>query len=476
MQQYKSKSKPSRSWSEYKWSEQYKQWYSERVDRHGNLEYSWAGSAQPAQNDQTVPRSDLSINPIDHIIDGVANLGVSRATYSQGQSIDYQGQHASNDPATFNPATSPSYTHSGHSQSRKGKGKEVAASKQGNYTHGHHQDAPRQAMSSSAVPSSSYQAQPHTQYQTSSLGSSGGRGTAPSMSPSVNLGQQPNTYYSERNDYTAEDLAYEEAIRRSKEKYQGQSKSGESSNAANSTYGTGSTAWPTTVDPGTYAANPAVVADNDTTPRGTPVPSSAGPAPASYSNYIHGTPGTEELLDSRFRVEYSGRFQPGEVFKILWAEPLGQVGMDDPISDTKELKTQTGRFYVGFRRFIIVTTDESHHSTCVPILTYDRRGCGKRGVKANKHGIIYAAGSKPRLLRDEPSLGFSPVALSIYAEGEKLAKESRVNYSKLITIEHNVKVFFIGSIAQDHFENVRYAVNDCWDKKMHRSSTKKPKR
>lgn len=111
-----------------------------------------------------------------------------------------------------------------------------------------------------------------------------------------------------------------------------------------------------------------------------------------------------------------------------------------------------------------------------PILTYDRRGCSKKGVRPSKHGIIYMAGTKPRLIKNEPELGFSPVALHVYADGEKLAKESRVNYSKLVTIEHNVKVFFIGSITGSDFEHVRYAVNDCWDKKMHRSSRKSGRR
>ncbi len=90
-------------------------------------------------------------------------------------------------------------------------------------------------------------------------------------------------------------------------------------------------------------------------------------------------------------------------------------------------------------------------------------------MKPNKHGIIYIAGHKPKPLKNEPELGFAPVGLHVYAEGEKLARESRVNYSKLVTIEHNFKVFFIGSITGEDFEHVRYAVNECWDKKMHRS-------
>lgn len=45
-------------------------------------------------------------------------------------------------------------------------------------------------------------------------------------------------------------------------------------------------------------------------------------------------------------------------------------------------------------------------------------------------------------------MGFSPVRveMKMTEEGEKVSRESRVNYSKLVTVEHNVKVFFIGHI------------------------------
>jgi len=55
-----------------------------------------------------------------------------------------------------------------------------------------------------------------------------------------------------------------------------------------------------------------------------------------------------------------------------------------------------------------------------------------------------------------------------YYQTEKLAKESRVNYSKLVTVEHNIRVFFIGRIASEDFDIVTHAVNECWRVKLHR--------
>ncbi|RYP55914.1 hypothetical protein DL769_010025 [Monosporascus sp. CRB-8-3] len=100
-----------------------------------------------------------------------------------------------------------------------------------------------------------------------------------------------------------------------------------------------------------------------------------------------------------------------------------------------------------------------------PISTYEGKACTKNGVRASKHGIVYELSrhkKPPRLLKKEPKLGFEPVALEIYAHNEKLQFESRVNYSKLVTIEHNVKVFFIGRVVQQHLDYVQNAVNECW--------------
>ncbi|ODA78952.1 hypothetical protein RJ55_04542 [Drechmeria coniospora] len=175
-----------------------------------------------------------------------------------------------------------------------------------------------------------------------------------------------------------------------------------------------------------------------------------------------------EVLDPRYRLEHSSRFQPGEIFKVHWSEPQGSGNEHAPsVSDKQEIQNRFGtKFFVGFRRFVVVANDHGH-STCVPVLTYGGKGCKKKGVKPAKHGIIHERGHKARLLDGEPKLGFPPVRVEITEEGEALTKDSRVNYSKLVTVEHNVKVFFIGAVIQSDFENVQAAVNRCWMEKSH---------
>lgn len=172
--------------------------------------------------------------------------------------------------------------------------------------------------------------------------------------------------------------------------------------------------------------------------------------------------GEKDELDNRFVVEPSWKFETGKVFKILWPEPIGAQATS---SENKIQSNQFGdQFYICFRRFIVAKSDEGH-STCVPILTYEGRACTKRGIKPDKHGIVYALGSRPQKLKNEPDLGFPPVRMSLEVEGEKLAHTSRVNYSKFQTIEHNAKVFFIGRLVQSDLEIFMDGIESCWTRK-----------
>lgn len=100
-------------------------------------------------------------------------------------------------------------------------------------------------------------------------------------------------------------------------------------------------------------------------------------------------------------------------------------------------------------------------------MTYERRGCTKKGVEPKKHGIVYVEGKKPKSVRNEPELGVQPIKVKMDVPGEQLAPESRVNYSKLITVEHNVKVFFVGHVSKHDFDTVvRPAIDKCWGERI----------
>lgn len=85
-----------------------------------------------------------------------------------------------------------------------------------------------------------------------------------------------------------------------------------------------------------------------------------------------------------------------------------------------------------------------------PVLTYGNRGTAKPGVKPEYHAIIYSTRDAPKELDGEPKLHKSPIRVVLDSRREKLKPQSRVNYSKIYTVEHNVKVCFIGRIHEEY--------------------------
>ncbi|VUC33574.1 unnamed protein product [Clonostachys rosea] len=193
---------------------------------------------------------------------------------------------------------------------------------------------------------------------------------------------------------------------------------------------------------------------------GTHVESDADTAVAEQSNTYQ-----SEYLDNRYAVQPSSKFRAGEIFKVFWSEPKGKKipslsGREETVSHLGEL------VHTGFRRFIVIANDQGH-CTCVPILTYESKACTKKGVKPDRHGIIHDERKKAKTLSNEPTLGFKPVRAQMTEPMETLAKESRVNYSKPSTIEHNALVLFIGRIHPDDFSIVKKAYSRCWERKNH---------
>lgn len=191
--------------------------------------------------------------------------------------------------------------------------------------------------------------------------------------------------------------------------------------------------------------------------------------PTEDTDSVQGEPVSHAQLDSRYRIYKSKHWTPGTVFKIYWSEPMGSNGALS-VSNKQVYAGEFGSFYTGFRRFIVVASDEGN-STCVPVATYGGQGCKKNGVKASKHGLILAQSArsktKPKAPRNIEALGFPMVRMNVTTEGETLSMASRINYSKLVTIEHNCKILMIGHIATDHFQNFKDAVNSCWSGKKH---------
>jgi hypothetical protein len=86
-----------------------------------------------------------------------------------------------------------------------------------------------------------------------------------------------------------------------------------------------------------------------------------------------------------------------------------------------------------------------------PIQTYRGQGARKRGIIVSDHAIIYTGHSDddaPPLLDGE---AITKQALRVTPSGtEVLEPASRVNFGKVYTVEHNVKVLDIGVVDRNH--------------------------
>ncbi|KAG0647718.1 hypothetical protein D0Z07_6572 [Hyphodiscus hymeniophilus] len=138
-----------------------------------------------------------------------------------------------------------------------------------------------------------------------------------------------------------------------------------------------------------------------------------------------------------------------KVFKVLWSEPTGSIGTEI----TKDLrKAKFGETaYHSIRRFVIMS-QHSGHCICLPILTYGGQATLKKGVHADDHAVIFTS-ERPVEEKGE-RLGKKAIKMIPDSKRHHLDSASRINYAKTYTVEHNVKVLFIGRIARQYEQQI----------------------
>lgn len=101
-----------------------------------------------------------------------------------------------------------------------------------------------------------------------------------------------------------------------------------------------------------------------------------------------------------------------------------------------------------------------------PIQTYNNQGVAKKDVVKWSHAIIYT-GKEPAPDPNElPGVGENPMLQSIRVVSNKrtdiMDRMSRLDFNKIYTVEHNVKVYDFGWVHEDSRNLLRHQFNYVW--------------
>ena len=177
----------------------------------------------------------------------------------------------------------------------------------------------------------------------------------------------------------------------------------------------------------------------------------------------------EQLFDSFRRRETPRKFfTVGKVFLVLWVEPAGE---SNTLVTNLEPGTSFGRFgervFSKVRRFVVVREGENYCSA-LPIASYGHQGVGKRGVKKSEHSIIYTSKVPPDPLpaelpeRGDQGMRPQPIRVDTDDPSDKLDGVSRLDYGKVHTIQHNIKVKSFGKVNPKSMNALIHQFGNVW--------------
>ncbi len=153
--------------------------------------------------------------------------------------------------------------------------------------------------------------------------------------------------------------------------------------------------------------------------------------------------------DSKSEFEKIGQpsrfFKIGRVFKTLWTEPAGNVSDDE---EPYVIASHFGqKAYTKVRRFVVVREMQAC-CLCLALYTYKGQGTLKIGVKSQDHAAVFAAGGSPTTKPGEV-MDKDPFPIIVENWRETVDPMSRLNFGRVYTVEHNVKVLKVGRIPDE---------------------------
>jgi hypothetical protein len=80
-------------------------------------------------------------------------------------------------------------------------------------------------------------------------------------------------------------------------------------------------------------------------------------------------------------------------------------------------------------------------------VTYGGRGTSKPGIEASSHAIAYMSNYHPARLASETGMTKQPICIDPAGPDQNLDQLSRINFARVYTVEHSLKVKNIGQVA-----------------------------
>jgi len=199
-------------------------------------------------------------------------------------------------------------------------------------------------------------------------------------------------------------------------------------------------------------------------PQATALPAQQDAPPPKTIRREPGSKDTERL-DARYRVvptkESRGFWRVGRVFSMLWTEPAGhKKGPRDGTRNHSHISIihYGESAFSEIRRFAVVR-DQHGSCICLAIHTYSGHATLKYNLPdPENHSIIYTSQHCPDFhsVMGEDNVVYSEDlildAIRVKPEQEnhplcQLHPKSRINYTKLYTVEKDVRVFNIGMVS-----------------------------
>lgn len=100
-------------------------------------------------------------------------------------------------------------------------------------------------------------------------------------------------------------------------------------------------------------------------------------------------------------------------------------------------------------RYFVVVREMQGCCLCLPLNTYSFQGMSKQKIRVEDYAAVYAVGSDPPT-QDREALTKDPFPIIIEDTQETLSPMSRLNFGRVYTVEHNIKVLKFGRIPKEH--------------------------